>query len=98
VKLEVTQYAIDHLVVSIEVTMKDIDHGKKAAIVDEVIDGAHFLLAHPKAGQVEVRLANGREYRRWVIGHFKIIYRIDGDRIIVTDIFDSRQDPRNIRL
>ena len=30
--------------------------------------------------------------------YFKIIYRIDGERIIITDIFDSRQDPRNMRI
>jgi len=63
-----------------------------------MIDGAHYLLSYPRAGQLEVRRSDGLEYRRWVVGHFKIIYRIDGERIIITDIFDSRQDPRNMRI
>lgn len=96
--LEITQYAIDHLVASVEFTMQDADVLKKEEVIDDVIDGAQYLLSHPRAGQLEVRRSDGVDYRRWVVRHFKIIYRIDGDRVLVTDIFDSRQDPMRVRL
>lgn len=78
--------------------MKDADVSKKEKVIDEVLEGVQFLLGHSRAGQVELRRSDGMEYRRWVVEHFKIIYRIDGERIIVTDLFDSRQDPRNIKI
>ena len=31
-------------------------------------------------------------HRRLIESHFKIIYRVIGDCIYITDIFDSRQD------
>ena len=48
--LEITQYAIDHLVASVEITMQDAEVLKKEEIVDEVIDGANYILDHPRAG------------------------------------------------
>ena len=32
-------------------------------------------------------------HRRFSEGNFKIIYRLDKKKLIVTDIFDTRQDP-----
>ena len=37
------------------------------------------------------------EYRRLVVGNFKIIYRIEGEVIYVTDTFDARQDPKRMQ-
>lgn len=36
-------------------------------------------------------------HRRYVSGNYKIIYRVENKQIIVTDIFDSRQDPNKIK-
>ncbi len=41
--------------------------------------------------------ADGIRYRRVIAGHFKIIYRVVDDVVLVSDIFDSRQDPANMR-
>ena len=30
-------------------------------------------------------------------GNYKIIYWIDGDKVIVTEFFDSRRDPKEMR-
>ncbi|MFT3884083.1 MAG: type II toxin-antitoxin system RelE/ParE family toxin [Flavobacteriales bacterium] len=57
-----------------------------------------WLKDHPGAGQFEPELewANAG-HRRIIVRDFKIIYRIDGDTIVVNDIFDSRQDPRKMK-
>jgi len=48
----------------------------------------------PFAGQKEEFLEDMKlEHRRIVEGNYKIIYRIHGDTVYVTDIFDSRQNP-----
>jgi len=36
-------------------------------------------------------------HRRLVQSHYKIIYRIEGNTIYITDIFDSRQDPAKMK-
>ena len=96
--VKITDYAIGHLVRSVEVTMRGASLEKQEAMIDGVIDAAEILAQRPHAGQVEVWM-DGRdhEYRRLVVGNFKVIYRIDGEVIHVTDIFDSRQNPKRMR-
>ena len=49
-------------------------------------------------GQREEYLEHlGQSHRRIIEGNYKIIYRIDGDMIYVTDIFDTRQDPGKMK-
>ncbi len=97
-KLVITDYAIAHLVESVELTGKHMSLERRDALIEKVIRGTDRLLDFPKAGQVET-LMDSRpfEYRRLVVGNFKIIYRIDGEMIYVTDIFDARQDPQRMR-
>lgn len=97
-ELKITDYAIAHLVESVELTLGGASIEKREEVIDTVLEGARQLIHWPHAGQVEVWLA-GREYeyRRLVVGNFKIIYRIVDDMIHVTDIFDARQDPKRMR-
>lgn len=39
----------------------------------------------------------GKNHRRAIEGYFKIIYRVEGQRIYITDFFDSRQDPAKMK-
>lgn len=59
-----------------------------------LLDKADSLADNPYLGQLEEHLEHlGKDHRRFVEGNFKIIYRIDGQAIYITDFFDSRQDP-----
>ncbi|MCU0319570.1 MAG: hypothetical protein MUE88_05780 [Flavobacteriales bacterium] len=52
------------------------------------------LGSNPGVGQFEPELAwMNAGHRRLIVRHFKIVYRIKDDVIIVNDIFDSRKDP-----
>ena len=35
-------------------------------------------------------------HRRYISGNYKIIYKLEKQQIIITDIFDTRQDPNKI--
>lgn len=62
-----------------------------------ILDAADRLTKYPRGGQVEEYLAHlGLEHRRVIYSQYKIIYRIVGDTIFITDIFDSRQDPEKM--
>ena len=56
------------------------------------------LLKNPYLGQRETRLRYlNKDHRRLIEGNFKIIYFIKDDSIFITDIFDSRQDPKKMK-
>ena len=62
------------------------------------MDRARQLIQNPYSGQVEEYLDHlGLSHRRIVEGNFKIIYRVEGNEIFVTDIFDTRQDPQKMK-
>ncbi len=57
-----------------------------------------WLAKNPGAGQFEPELEWANlGHRRLVVRHFKIVYRIDGDTIVVNDIFDARRDPKEMK-
>jgi toxin ParE1/3/4 len=63
-----------------------------------VLEQISTLLKHTKLGQIEEDLHElDKNHRRLVYKHYKIVYRIEGDIIYITDIFDSRQDPEKIK-
>ena len=66
--------------------------------VASVYSEVNRLIANPKLGQVEPLLDGARyEFRRLVIGNLtKVIYRIADDRIEIADVWDTRQDPKEL--
>ncbi len=60
-----------------------------------IIEKAKSLTKHHDRGQKEELLQSLERGHRYLIAetHFKIIYIVDGQRVIVTDIFDTRQSP-----
>ncbi|HOY28238.1 MAG TPA: type II toxin-antitoxin system RelE/ParE family toxin [Flavobacteriales bacterium] len=65
---------------------------------DEVNVSVIRLGQHPLSGAIELELEHlGKGHRRVIVGPFKIIYRITPKQIVVTDIFDSRRDPKGMK-
>jgi len=55
------------------------------------------LLKHPLSGQIEVNLQKlGEDHRYLVEGNYKIIYKRVKEGLLITDVFDTRQDPVKI--
>ncbi len=76
----------------------EVSREKLIEIRDSILDAADTLTLQPLQGQKEPFLEHmGLGHRRLVVDHYKIIYRVDGEYIYVTDIFDSRQDPDKIK-
>lgn len=56
------------------------------------------LIEHPLSGQIEESLATLEQGHRYLVkGNYKIIYREIKEGILITDIFDTRQDPIKIK-
>jgi toxin ParE1/3/4 len=97
-KLVYTEQALESLEESLEFIAPKVTHKKLMEIRNKILDKADTLLINPFKGQKEPYLNHlGLDHRRLVEGHFKIIYRVAGEYIFITDIFDSRQDPDKMK-
>jgi plasmid stabilization system protein ParE len=73
-----------------------IEANKKFAhkIRKQILRSAKQLINNPNSGPIEPNLiVLNKSYRFLLSGHYKLIYRIVGDDIIINDVFDTRQNP-----
>lgn len=67
---------------------------KATEIVNKIIDRAETLENYPDRGKVEDDLISlGKGHRYLQEYHYKIIYIVDREIVIVTDIFSNYQKP-----
>jgi toxin ParE1/3/4 len=67
------------------------------SIRKEVINKALMLRDFPNMGVIEPNLIEfDLEHRYVLVKNYKVIYRQLADTIIVTDIFDTRKDPKEM--
>ena len=55
------------------------------------------LLKLPQSGQIENSLIKIKEGHRYLVcGNYKIIYKEVAEGVLITDVFDTRQNPTKI--
>lgn len=90
--------ALDSLDAALEFRKDTMSQARMQALVDEIFAELDRLLQYPGGGAIEEQLAHlGQGHRRVIVEHFKIVYRVKDDLILVSDIFDSRQDPDKMK-
>ncbi len=63
-------------------------------IKSRIFTATRQLNRHPESGQAEPILKQlGENHRYLVEGNYKIIYKKVTDGLLITDVFDTRQDP-----
>jgi toxin ParE1/3/4 len=83
---------------ALKIIKSKVSNEKLRSIRKSIFDKADSLKDNPEMGQVEEYLEHLEEgHRRVIESHYKIIYLIAEDSIIVTDIFDTRQDPDKMK-
>lgn len=66
-------------------------------LVNKIFDAIELLEQIPKAGSIEQALAELKLQHRYIVaGNYKIIFRTTEAIIYVTDVFDTRQNPKKI--
>ena len=99
-KVVYTDQAIESLEESIYFycAIQRIPIEKVESVIDELLDYADSLEMNPYRGQKEPHfIDSNQELRRIIHGNFKIIYCIDQETIYITDFFDSRQNPDDMK-
>lgn len=63
-------------------------------IKDDIFTTTRQLEKHPQSGQIEETLKRLEEDHRYLVkGNFKIVYKEVKEGVLITDVFDTRQDP-----
>lgn len=97
-KLVYTEQAIVSLQECLDFFPSEVSAQRVNEVRDKILTKADKLLENPYIGKLEEYLEHmGQSHRRIIEGHYKIIYKLKGDMIIITDIFDSRQDPSKMK-
>lgn len=97
-KLIYTEQSLVSLEETLAFIAQKVSPEKLIEIRDRILDKSDTLLQQPLLGQKEPLLEHlGLGHRRIVEGHCKIIYKVVGEYIYITDIFDSRQDPDKMK-
>ncbi len=66
-------------------------------IKNEIFTATNHLKRHPHSGQIEMNLEKLKERHRYLVkDNYKIIYKEVTEGILITDVFDTRQDPIKI--
>jgi toxin ParE1/3/4 len=66
-------------------------------IKSEILTATKPLKKHPESGQIELNLEKLKEEHRYILkGNCKIIYKEIPEGLLITDVFDTRQDPKKI--
>lgn len=92
-----TDFAIENLKNIFDFYSKKASKKVAHKIRKDILDSAKQLLKNPDSGQFENNLLKLNQNHRYLVcGNYKVIYRTEDELIIISDIFDARQNPIKI--
>lgn len=92
-----TDFAIENLKIIFDYHIVKANKKTAHKIRFQILNAAKQLINHPASGQKELHLEMlEKEYRYVLSGNYKIIYKVEDSYIIITDVFDARQNPSKI--
>lgn len=63
-------------------------------IRSQILQSTKKLKNNPELGQIEFSLKSFKQNHRYILkDNYKIIYKIKENKIIINDVFDTRQNP-----
>jgi len=89
-----TDFAIENLKEIFDYYSENATKKVAHKIKKQILTSTKQLLDYPESGQVEFHLQKLNQNHRYLVsGNYKIIYRINEDQVIISDVFDTRQEP-----
>lgn len=71
---------------------------KNVGVADKIIDEIFITAENIRfAEQYQSETLLRNDFRRAVIRHFKIIYRVEKNNLRIIDVFDARQNPNKLK-
>ncbi|HEY3372696.1 MAG TPA: type II toxin-antitoxin system RelE/ParE family toxin [Prolixibacteraceae bacterium] len=93
-----TKFALDSLSEVYYYYLKNVNLNIACNIRDSILSITKQLEKHSLSGPTEELLIDLEEGHRYIVrGNYKIIYKIQNEKVYITDVFDTRQNPDKIR-
>ena len=98
-RLEWTDFALSDLKDHHSFLEKTVSLEYADKVVLSIISRAEQLEKFPLSGKREFLLEDLRQEHRYLVEtHWKIIYRLIGNVVYITDVFDTRQAPSKLTV
>ncbi len=66
-------------------------------VLDKILSSTRNLMDFPQMGQIEYFLSHKKsEYRYILVWSYNIVYRVNKDKVTVSRVFHTSQDPKKI--
>lgn len=89
-----TDFAIENFKIIFDFYTVKANRKVAHQIRKQILTSTEQLIKHPNSGQKELHLEKlEKDYRYVLSGNYKIIYKVEDSQIIISDVFDSRQNP-----
>lgn len=75
-----------------------IGQPKADRIIESIMSRTRQLSQFPEIGAIQEMPSHRRIYRFVVEGNYKIIYSFERSIVQICAVFDSRRDPKNLKL
>jgi toxin ParE1/3/4 len=67
-------------------------------VVDSILETTRLLCEQPNLGRIENLLAHKKtEYRYIVVWSYKLIYKVEKDKVIISRLFHNSQNPKKLK-
>jgi plasmid stabilization system protein ParE len=67
-------------------------------VLNKILEKSRHLENFPQMGQFEPLLKHKKsEYRYLVVWSYKIIYRVEKDRVVISRVFHTSRNPKRLR-
>jgi len=98
VKVVWTQTALNQLERIVKYVALERGTSSAKVVGHRIIERSEHLASFPKMGSIEQLLSHKKsEYRYLVVWSYKIIYRVSTDRVVVSRVFHTSQNPKKLR-
>lgn len=94
-----TKYAYGSLLDIYKYYKQNVNIHVADKIRDQLLYSTKQLERYQLSGPIENNLIELNQDHRYIIrGNYKIIYKILNSNIYITDVFDTRQDPKELKF
>ena len=98
VKIIWTKKAFTQLERAIKYIKEEQGHSYAEIELNKTLEKTRLLETNPLIGQVEPLLKHKKsEYRYLVVWSYKIIYRVDKEKIIISRVFHTSRNPQKLK-
>lgn len=98
VKIVWSKRAFDQLERAIRYIKEEQGSNYAEIVLNKVLEKTRLLENSPAIGQIEPLLKHKKsEYRYLIVWSYKIIYRADKNKVVISRIFHTSRNPRRLR-